>query len=420
MQTSPPSAAIVQKRSGVSVCFEFGPEHLTQTIGRKGGSKTVRQYAYAAIPPEAEFRSAVVSGGLYRIQLLLGFLLVCQLALRPDAPLLLLGLAALESLLAWGVYRVFRRRLELRRTEIPVGDSAIVILNDRRHEQIVGELLRRRSACLQALAILRPDETRRQNLRRLRALAELGAIAPSQYWSFQQQLLPDVDESFLKPPASAGDDVAFDQRRADVRIRFQFGEQRVRCERSDLSGGSSWPVPYADLPPIERLDQSQVPSFAIRLATFAGGLAFCCVGLAVLNSGALDGLHVRRLSRDVLAVLMVIAVLAPVGAVLRLGLAKFRCTKLRNGFLVLHGADHEAILTELTQRRAHALRALAEVDPLLDLEAQRRRLQALLKAGVLSPDELGERMRKAQWMQERLDLDAVAEPAPRAPAFVLH
>jgi hypothetical protein len=416
----PPDRVFVQSRAGSRYCFQFHSDHLTYAVSnRKLGTKVVRDYPYPALPDGDYFHAHADMAGVYKGAFMLCTLCMVQAAWTRD--LVFFGVILVAALaLGWIALRVFGDRLGRRSTTIAFGDPPIRILHDRTHDEIVGEIRAHRQRALQAFATLRPSETRRQNLVRLRALARRGAITADEYFAHQRSLLPDVGESFLRMNGRATRDADFVQRRLDVQCRFQFGADHVRFAHADASGRHAFAVSYDNLGPLERLDEGPVASPGLRLATVLGFVAvlsaayYAYVGMRGLPQYGWAGFSVWG---SWCAAWM--AALAAVASAFRLG--RIRGTHVLRGIFVLKGAKHDAILDELKARRELALRDLAEVDPLMTLDEQRYRLTALAESGVLSEAELEQRMAQAATNQDRLDLDTiVADESDRSPEMVLH
>jgi hypothetical protein len=407
---APPDRVIVQKHGTLELRFEFRDAALTQTVSdRKAGSKSFREFDLTRLPDESHFRSQMVRPGLLGVMALALLVSVAQFALYPQAPLLCLAFGVVATALVWSGYRAFGFRLAQRRTDIPVDGQVILILQDSAHDDILTEIRERREGRLAARAVVMPAETKRQNLLRLRTLAQMGVLTERQYLAFQQDVVPHVSESFLRKPDSSKDDLDIEQARLGIRCRFEFREGYVRYARSDMTGRNSLTISYLDLPNLERLDQVSVRSPALVLAQMVGLVATVCASLEVVRHRphlGLPSFGAEGFFDVALALFPIFGAFALLSHSLRRGV---RCTQIPPGFPVLPGADHDAILSEMARRQRTALQAFAELDPLLPLAEQERRVSIATRVGLLSGDEARERMQQAVALQRRLDLDTAVE-----------
>ena len=410
----PADSVFVQKHRSLELRFEFHDGELTQTISdRKIGSKLVRRYELSRLPNETHIRSQVIATGLVRTMVLAFLISVAQIALHPGAPLFWFAFGVVAMALVWGVYRIFESRLTQRRTDIPLDGQTILILQDRNHDEILAEIRARRARRLKTYATIMPAETKRQNLLRLRTLVRMGVLGEAEYLAFQEVLLPAVGESLLRKTDRSQEDADFEQTHLGVRCRFEFRDGYVRYAHSDMTGRNSLTVWYLDLPELERLDQVPVKSPLLLLAVFTGAIGVACAGLDLMRSAPRLGLVAYAATA-----LLSFTMLFVLSRIRRRGV---RCTRIRKGFLVLHGAGHDAILSEMAKRKRAAMLAFAELDPLLPLAEQERRISMAVQAGLVSDDEARERMREAEAIQQRLDLDAVADaPEPTRREVVFH
>jgi len=223
----------------------------------------------------------------------------------------------------------------------------------------------------------------------------MSITSEAEYFDLQRQLLPEVSQTFLRGGKDAEPDVVLDQKRFDIRCRFQFGERYLRYTHTNLMGSNSFTIDYASLPRLDRLDEAPVVSGAVRLAMFLAVLGLVCGGLAIMNNGPAHGLPSYGWPGALAAGAVVIPLLVVMGLLLDPRWSRLRATRIWQGVVILRGASHAAILSELTTRHAKMMQALAEVDPLLTLAAQRSRLSWLVSTGALSEADALERMAQA-------------------------
>ncbi len=409
-----------QNRFGYQTSFVFGVS-LEYRFVDKAHVEIRRNIEWRDIPPNHQFNSTRPSN-----KIRMGILCLCALiilAFQWQSPAALVSFIIILAIVAFVVstYIFLRGYWRERYTWVKIGAQNLIILDDLVHDQILDEIARRRDAALLQTASIVPHQSIRQNLRRFQWLVREEIIGGSHFAALQNQMLPNLSQSLLKPGFSAGSELSFSQRSLDHIYRFELNETRLHyCHDSWLKGGKSFWVRYEDLQISAHPDEISM-SHQLWPSMIAAGTLILMI--TYINSLMQWNPHYGTGVAGFLYGLPILGMfLGLIPLAYRLDKwARVRFTRLLPDLLIVVDSNHDVILDALRDRRLAALKWYAEPDPLLTLDEQTRILQHLAAQKVISDAEFADYTAKAKALQESLMLDQpVGSMIEDSPVPTLH
>jgi hypothetical protein len=156
-----------QKRGWLRTSFTMG-DRLDYRVESLLGASSSKTIAWETLPSSAHFEERVQRDfGLIRVTIITTVISVLAVLNKPNHPLKTLAVCALMSVLLVAVRRAVWPRAEAS-TILPVPGGAITVLREKFHDRILEELEARRQRCLAALNVIQANQSRRQNLYRIR------------------------------------------------------------------------------------------------------------------------------------------------------------------------------------------------------------------------------------------------------------
>jgi hypothetical protein len=209
LQTVAPELELVQKTFRTKVSYRFFPNHVEYTIRDNTGALTSFSVKYIALP-------AKIAYGIYEpprrqvvvIQLfLMMFLTLLFILAYRDQPQRILYMMAFYSVIGIGSSALLRRHFKTIYTSIPVvgGGKKVLVLRDRRHDEVLKALESRRVRELQKLAVINPLNTTNIEMQKFTWLKDEGVITEQEFNFFRTKLVQSATDlitpaSSVKPP----------------------------------------------------------------------------------------------------------------------------------------------------------------------------------------------------------------------------
>jgi hypothetical protein len=411
-----------QKRRWLSTRFFFGPKQLDYSVISKNEASLQETAGYDAIGPRASYARTIDPDRELRWSLFVFSGLALFAVFRAtEHPWLVLGLYAAVTLVAVLGLLLTRKMRNVSYTVIPAGTFNILVLDDRRHDEIVAKLEKRRTEALTRHLDSTEGVTLRTYLKRLRWLVENGVMAPEAFLQRQHALLPDEKRSLLLENPG-GPSTRFTQRRPGVRIDITLAPAHFVYDRWTLLNGSERVrMDYRNLQQAAAYEETE------RQVELTGILLAWTAAIVVAWGGWIQQSHPANYYVGNAGLIRAITDFGPMllfalGAAAAIPWAmQIRVARPWPGIVLIRDKQYEAIVRAIEERRVAALRMLAKSDPLLHPQEQGQILDELHAAGLLSDAEHAEAIKQAETAFNDPALDEpVAEDKTTAGTRILH
>jgi hypothetical protein len=400
-----------QKSDEGETTFTFHPDRLDYAFAGRQGTKVRRQIPWSSVPSRFHLKDRAHPnnrlGRWIRVATLLLLFVVGSKIGRIDVAVLLCAYAAaLCALTIW-----LSRHLRLGHSLLGTKSGNILIFRGLEHDVILDRIMQGRATFFRRLATIDPERTLRWNLQRLRWLVEQEVVAPEEFATAQQAMLPALAESLLKRPAETPDR-RIEQHFFNSLFAFDFNPGHLAYRRRTALGSEyAVNLDYSDLAEPNLDVQTESPSRLVPHVILWSGIVtlgyLAAMYGSFLNSflAGPDGMQ-----RAPFVFAPGIAAFA-ISVVLARRLLRVTCTKLPSGVMILKDKHHDEVIAELRRRRRAALAALAEPDPLLSRAEQANLLASLRNLGILDAARIPNLLARAAVLQDHLGL---ADPEPRS------
>ncbi len=404
-----------QRRRWLTTHFTFGRKKLEYGVTSKQEANLEESIGWETIGPRSGYVETVEADRDLRWTLFLMSGLVLFASFRGQGhPLLVMSMYGGVTAVAVIALLLTRKLRRVGYTAVPAGTFNLLVLDDKQHDTILAGIeARRADALLRGLASAR-DLTLRIYLRRLRWLTENGVMTPEAFLQRQATLLPGEN---LLPEKSAGrETIHFRQRRLAAQIDVTLEPAQLVYSRWTLFDGSQrFTVDYRNLAAPGRYEETEKQ---LELT----GLLFAWGGAALISWGAwinqthpagyyVGGIGLQRAIIDFGPMLLLCFALAACAPML----TRMNVARPWPGLLFLKDRQYDAIVAAIEERRAAALHALTEPDPLLHPDEQVQVLDDLLENGVLTEQEHARAVERAELAFVDPALDQPMPEQPEAP-----
>ena len=351
-----------QARGGLRTSFRFWPDGLDHTIEQKtdAGHGDVIPWT-EFLPPSLRVRGVEPDAALSWAVTALALIGLFATLRGGPQPLTFALHAGVAAAIVAGLVATRGMRI-VRWTRAPSEKSGATVLSDARHDEILGEIEKRRVAAILAEADPDAAPTPRARLRAMRRLRE-AEIAPE-----------------TTPQEGRAADEVFRQRAASETVTITLKADYLVAEHMDpFDGGAATPIRYKSLP-------EPSATFNARISLPLAGGAIGWLGAAVFSYGAavsagvpadhyVGGPGLPRALADFGPGLL--AMVAGVALVSRW--TKIRYATPYPGVTLIRDSRTDAIVDAIEARRTAALRSYQRPDP-ADFPEERIRILDWLKA----------------------------------------
>jgi hypothetical protein len=351
-------AKLEQKAFRTRIGYRFFEDHVDYSIRDSGGNRASFSARYRDLPSKFEYR--VFQPRKYVLPIaalrIMGLALVV-IVLSPWHSFWELSAVAVSGGILIGVLTLIGRHREKIYTAIPTRNGKLLVLCDKRHDDILRELESRRLLPLGKLTEINAQNDPAAELRKFLWLKEEGVISEQDLNVYARAL--GLGPSALPAPESPP--LVIHQRSFRYDAEFTFHSRDLSYATND-GAHAGFNVRYASLP--ASIDYSTFlkgDTMTIRLTIGAGLL----VGLALLYLYADDnGIEIEDLAYLTKgALFFCLGLSALVYAVHRYSRRKFTIISAGISTVrVLQGAQHDRILELIKQHRRETLRAFAVID----------------------------------------------------------
>ncbi len=203
LQTEKPDLELQQGSIGTRIKYRFFSDYVEYMVHDRMGGIVSFNAKYAGLPSKVEYgvyQPARRPVFLNQVLILMAITLLVILIYRqnPDEMLSYMVIFGAIGIICSLVLRRFLRKTY---TSIPANNRKILVMRDRKHDEILQALESRRLRALHKLAVIDPLNTPQLELRKFIWLKEQGVITEQECSSLRQKLIDSTKElGRLTPP----------------------------------------------------------------------------------------------------------------------------------------------------------------------------------------------------------------------------
>lgn len=199
-----PELELEQKTLRTRITYRFFSDYVEYTIRDGNGAMTSFKAQYAGLPPKFDYRVYQPPRRPAFVIQVFAVLCLCWVAVisfpwRGHEPVEFAALFGVLLVAGWAYLRVRSKTVY---TSIPVRNGKVLVLQDKRHAEVIEALESRRVRFYRKLAVIDPRNPPAIELRKFTWLKEQGVISEEEFETFRQKLARDAISQLppLKPP----------------------------------------------------------------------------------------------------------------------------------------------------------------------------------------------------------------------------
>ncbi len=199
-----PELELEQKAFRTRITYRFFADYVEYTIRDSSGAMTSFNAQYAGLPAKFDYRVYQPPRRPALVIQVFALLCLCWVAVisfpwRGYEPVEFAALFGVLLVAGWAYIRVRSKNVY---TSIPVRNGKVLVLQDKRHDEVIEALESRRVRFYRKLAVIDLRNPPAVELRKFTWLKEQGVISEEEFETFRQKLAGDATSPLppSKPP----------------------------------------------------------------------------------------------------------------------------------------------------------------------------------------------------------------------------